>query len=184
MEYGMALCRPKDLKIPIKQHRNAIELFASVGKRPCIDVIGLFDDTISPRDRWERLNANFWQQVRHKDENFGIYYALRDFEQMHRPPIASCFSGFAINETVKRWKEREANGIVSLGWQRSWDDMWKYQRQEELLKTTASKYATAYIFLRDRDSRRQFQSCLFSLSREHQRAVILWTLCTRSHGTS
>ena len=79
LEYGMAMCKPKDLVVPERHQRLAIEAFACVGKKACVDVLGLFDDVLPIKARWERLNANFFLQIRQKNEGFGIHYAFNAY---------------------------------------------------------------------------------------------------------
>ena len=50
MEYAMALCRVQDLDVPTRKHCMALESFASVGKRACVDTIGFFDDVIPTKN--------------------------------------------------------------------------------------------------------------------------------------
>ena len=54
--------------------------------------------------------------------------------------------------------------------------MWKNQRLQEIIHATATKYSPCYVFRRDMIGRHQLQRGIFSLPRDHQRAIILWVL--------
>ena len=118
-----------------------------------------------------------WRLVRLKGNDFAVHWAYKDHQETRRPPACSCFSGFTSNETIRRWHQLEQTvDANSPGRPNTWDGMWKNQRLQEIIHAIATKYSPGYVFRRDMNGRHQLQRGVFSLPRDHQRAIILWVL--------
>jgi hypothetical protein len=176
LEYGMALAPTKGLKNAEKAYKRTICWTSSTGQGACTDVIGLFANMEPLPTRHERLAYGFWRKTSSlitDTKEFAVALARKAHNRKKVP--GSIFSNISRLEMIQiheQYRNRRAF-VAAEETEPSWT-----ARKEEVLKETATKYKSAYIFgsLNDPNDRRSMKAAFTKLTPNEQQAIMLWTL--------